>query len=219
MGACFGRCLNTITECFLYRSYLRHTNVFVDEDEQVEFGQSNNSTVKHNINLSNSSKNFLSLFSLKKFKQTCKYPIALELIEDSNLFNSYKRFNNKNTFTKVGLDDPLQVLDASGLIMNQGCVSFTPTSSIDLEWENEGMPTPTVIENNQLQNLDQLLSEPTVNNSLTVLPWFQLSTPNSLEWDLEEADNEDVETDKLLTEIERLTNRALEETAEWINSS
>ncbi|XP_058804190.1 uncharacterized protein LOC131671629 isoform X2 [Phymastichus coffea] len=189
MGACFGRCLNTITECFLYRSYLRHTNVFVDEDEQVEFGQSNNSTVKHNINLSNSSKNFLSLFSLKKFKQTCKYPIALELIEDSNLFNSYKRFNNKNTFTKVGLDDPLQVLDASGLIMNQGCVSFTPTSSIDLEWENEGMPTPT------------------------------LSTPNSLEWDLEEADNEDVETDKLLTEIERLTNRALEETAEWINSS
>lgn len=84
------------------------------------------------------------------------------------------------------------------------------------------IPGP-VIEKTKLKMLDESLSEPTGNNShppsFTASPWSQISTPNSLEWDPVEADNEDFETDKLLTEIERLTNRALEETAEWVNSN
>lgn len=58
-------------------------------------------------------------------------------------------------------------------------------------------------------------------SSLTVSAWSRISTPNSLEWDPVEADMScvDVDTEKLLTEIERLTDKALKETGEWTTDS
>lgn len=57
-------------------------------------------------------------------------------------------------------------------------------------------------------------------SSLTASPWSRVSSPNSLEWDPVEPDMVcvDVETERLLTEIERLTDRALKETGEWANA-
>lgn len=84
------------------------------------------------------------------------------------------------------------------------------------------MPTP--ITNNE--NLDSpvgSLSEISIHNtqpsSITASAWSRVSTPNSLEWDPVETDMVDIETEKLLTEIEKLTDRALKETGEWTKSS
>lgn len=41
-------------------------------------------------------------------------------------------------FISSGLDTPLQILDARTLMKQQACVSSTPGSSLDLEWEHEG---------------------------------------------------------------------------------
>lgn len=62
------------------------------------------------------------------------------------------------------------------------------------------------------------LSQP---SSLTASPWSRVSSPNSLEWDPEESEmvSEDVETENLLTEIERLTDRTLKETGDWTTAS
>lgn len=58
-------------------------------------------------------------------------------------------------------------------------------------------------------------------SNLTASSWSRVSSPNSLEWDPVESDMifVDVETEQLLTEIERLTDRALKETGEWTSSS
>ncbi|KAK2589133.1 hypothetical protein KPH14_001955 [Odynerus spinipes] len=123
--------------------------------------------------------------------------------------------------TSSGLDTPLQILDVRNLMKQQACVSSTPGSSLDLEWEHEGMPLP-VMDNDKISTDE---SQTSINNSqpssLTASPWSRVSTPNSLEWDPVEADMVcvDMETEQLLTEIERLTDRALKETGEWTNGS
>lgn len=57
-------------------------------------------------------------------------------------------------------------------------------------------------------------------SSLTASPWSRVSSPNSLEWDPVESNMVcvDVDTERLLNEIERLTDRALKETGEWTNT-
>lgn len=85
------------------------------------------------------------------------------------------------------------------------------------------MPTPTTNKEN-LESPVGSLSEISIHNtqpsSLTASAWSRVSTPNSLEWDPVETDiYQDVETEKLLTEIEKLTDRALKETGEWTKSS
>ena len=86
------------------------------------------------------------------------------------------------------------------------------------------MPLP-VIDNEKVESTDGSITQTSVNNSqpssLTASPWSRVSTPNSLEWDPVEADMVcvDLETEQLLTEIERLTDRALKETGEWTNAS
>lgn len=68
------------------------------------------------------------------------------------------------------------------------------------------------------------LTQTSVNDSqpssLTASPWSRVSSPNSLEWDPVESDMVcvDVDTEQLLNEIERLTDRALKETGEWANA-
>ncbi|KYM77375.1 hypothetical protein ALC53_12357 [Atta colombica] len=69
------------------------------------------------------------------------------------------------------------------------------------------------------------LTQTSANNSrassLTASPWSRVSSPNSLEWDPVEQNMVcvDIETEQLLTEIERLTDRALKETGEWTNTN
>ncbi|KAF3426145.1 hypothetical protein E2986_02419 [Frieseomelitta varia] len=166
-------------------------------------------------------------------------PVTLELLEDgawSKGTNKYARLNSRNNAsTSSGLDTPLQILDARTLMKQQACVSSTPGSSLDLEWEHEdtkgkeimvclGMPLP-IMDDEKVESTDGSITQTSVNNSqpssLTASPWSRVSTPNSLEWDPVEADMVcvDLETEQLLTEIERLTDRALKETGEWTNAS
>ena len=87
-----------------------------------------------------------------------------------------------------------------------------------------GMPLP-IMDDEKVESTDGSITQTSVNNSqpssLTASPWSRVSTPNSLEWDPVEADMVcvDLETEQLLTEIERLTDRALKETGEWTNAS
>lgn len=192
-------------------------------DEQVEFIDD-----KGDVDQPRGSKTLLSFLSLNRFKKKHGVPVTLELLEDgawSKGTNKYARLNSRNdASTSSGLDTPLQILDARTLMKQQTCVSSTPGSSLDLEWEHEGMPLP-VIDNEKVESTDGSITQTSVNNSqpssLTASPWSRVSTPNSLEWDPVEADMVcvDLETEQLLTEIERLTDRALKETGEWTNAS
>ncbi|XP_076766256.1 uncharacterized protein LOC143433038 [Xylocopa sonorina] len=225
MGACFGRCISKVTDSLSYRFYQRHTSMSYQGDEQVEFIDD-----KGDADQSRGSKTLLSFLSLNRFKKKHGVPVTLELLEDgawSKGTNSYARLNSRNNAsTSSGLDTPLQILDARTLMKQQACVSSTPGSSLDLEWEHEGMPLPIMDENyEKVESTDGSMTQTSVNNSqpssLTASPWSRVSTPNSLEWDPVEADMVcvDLETEQLLTEIERLTDRALKETGEWTNAS
>lgn len=83
-----------------------------------------------------------------------------------------------------------------------------------------GMPPP-IVDDDRGETED---SPTSVNNSqpssLTASPWSRVSSPNSLEWDPVEPDMVcvDMDTEQLLTEIERLTDRALKETGEWTST-
>lgn len=193
-------------------------------DEQVEFIDDKGGTDQ-----SRGSKTLLSFLSLNRFKKKNGIPVTLELLEDGawskGKTNKYARLNSRNdASTSSGLDTPLQILDARTLMKQQACVSSTPGSSLDLEWEHEGMPLP-IMDDEKVESTDGSMTQTSVNNSqpssLTASPWSRVSTPNSLEWDPVEADMVcvDLETEQLLTEIERLTDRALKETGEWTNAS
>lgn len=151
--------------------------------------------------------------------------MTLELLEDGGWTrggNKYTRLNSRNVSTSSGLDASLQILDVRTLMKQQTYVASTPGSSLDLEWEHEGLSLP--IMNNENENTENSLTQTSVNNSqpssLTASPWSRVSSPNSLEWDPVEPDMVcvDIETEQLLTEIERLTDRALKETGEWTNT-
>ncbi|XP_012139897.1 uncharacterized protein LOC100876539 [Megachile rotundata] len=223
MGACFGRCISKVTDSLSYRFYQRHTSMSFQGDEQVEFMDD-----KGDADQSRGSKTLLSFLSLNRFKKKHGVPVTLELLEDggwSKGTNKYARLSSRNdASTSSGLDTPLQILDARTLMKQQACISSTPGSSLDLEWEHEGMPLP-VMDDEKVESTDGSITQTSVNNSqpssLTASPWSRVSTPNSLEWDPVEADMVcvDLETEQLLTEIERLTDRALKETGEWTNNS
>ncbi|XP_024867230.1 uncharacterized protein LOC112451676 [Temnothorax curvispinosus] len=221
MGACLGRCLTKVTDSVPYRFYQRHTRMSPQEEEQVEFVD-----VQGHEDQANGSKSLLSFLSLKRFKKRHGVPVTLELLEDgrwSRGGNKYARLSSRNDVsTSSGLDMPFQVLDARTLMKQQAYVSSTPGSSLDLEWEHEGMPIP--IMEDERGDTDNSLTQTSANNSqpssLTASPWSRVSSPNSLEWDPVEPDMVcvDMETEQLLTEIERLTDRALKETGEWTSA-
>ncbi|XP_076239136.1 uncharacterized protein LOC143182175 [Calliopsis andreniformis] len=222
MGACFGRCISKVTDSLSYRFYQRHTSMSFQGDEQVEFMDD-----KGDADQSRGSKTLLSFLSLNRFKKKHGVPVTLELLEDgawSKGTNKYARLNSRNNAsTSSGLDSSLQILDARTLMKQQACISSTPGSSLDLEWEHEGLPVP-VVDDENVESIDGSMTHTSINNSqpssLTASPWSRVSTPNSLEWDPVEADMVcvDLETEQLLTEIERLRDRALKETGEWTSS-
>ncbi|CAL1677797.1 unnamed protein product [Lasius platythorax] len=220
MGACLGHCLARVTDSVSYRFCQRHTRMPFQGEEQAEFMDA-----EEHEDQTKKSKSLLSFLSLKRFKKKHGVPVTLELLEDGGWTrggNKYTRLSSRNVSTSSGLDTPLQVLDARTLMKQQTYVSSTPGSSLDLEWEHEGMPLP--IMNNEKENTENSLTQTSVNNSqpssLTASPWSRVSSPNSLEWDPVEPDMVcvDIETEQLLTEIERLTDRALKETGEWTNT-
>ncbi|XP_025075882.1 uncharacterized protein LOC105434029 isoform X2 [Pogonomyrmex barbatus] len=163
----------------------------------------------------------------KRYQKKHGVPTTLELLEDgrwSRGGNKYARLNSRNDVsTSSGLDTSLQVLDARTLMKQQAYVSSTPGSSLDLEWEHEGMPL--LIMEDDKGDTEGSLTQTSLNNSqpssLTASPWSRVSSPNSLEWDPVEPDMVcvDIETERLLTEIEQLTDRALKETGEWTSSN
>ncbi|XP_020295469.1 uncharacterized protein LOC109860647 isoform X2 [Pseudomyrmex gracilis] len=219
MGACFGHCLTKITDSVPYRYYQRHIKMPFqkEEQEQAEFmdAERDEDQIK-------GSKTLLSFLSLKRFKKKHRVPVTLELLEDgrwSRSGNKYIRLSSRNNAsTSSGLDTSLQILDARTLIKQQTYVSSTPGSSLDLEWEHEGLPLAILEDEKRDTEVD---TQTSVNNShpssLTASPWSRVSTPNSLEWDPVEPDIcVDMETEQLLTEIERLTDRALKETEIYI---
>ncbi|XP_011879041.1 PREDICTED: uncharacterized protein LOC105568191 isoform X3 [Vollenhovia emeryi] len=220
MGACLGRCLTKVTDSVPYRFYQRHTRMSFQEEEQVEFVD-----VEGHEDQAKGSKSLLSFLSLKRFKKKHGVPVTLELLEDgrwSRGGNKYARLSSRNDgSTSSGLDVSLQVLDARTLMKQQAYISSTPGSSLDLEWEHEGMPLPAV--EDERGDTEYSLTQTSANNSqpssLTASPWSRVSSPNSLEWDPVEPDMVcvDMETEQLLTEIERLTDKALKETGEWTN--
>ncbi|XP_012527507.1 uncharacterized protein LOC105831708 [Monomorium pharaonis] len=221
MGACLGRCLTKVTDSIPYRFYQRHTRMSFQEEERVELDDGGHR------DQAKGSKSLLSFLSLKRFKKKHGVPVTLELLEDgrwSRSGNKYARLSSRHDVsTSSGLDMSLQVLDARTLMKQQTYVSSTPGSSLDLEWEHEGMPIP--IMKDEKENLEYSLTQTSPNNSqpssLTASPWSRVSSPNSLEWDPVETDIVcvDVETEQLLTEIERLTDRALKETGEWTSTN
>jgi len=84
------------------------------------------------------------------------------------------------------------------------------------------MPVPIMDEKGDTEySLTQTSANNSQPSSLTASPWSRVSSPNSLEWDPVEPEMVcvDVETEKLLTEIERLTDRALKETGEWSSAN
>ncbi|KAH0946622.1 hypothetical protein HN011_000504 [Eciton burchellii] len=214
MGACLGHCLAKVTDSLSYRFYQRHTRMSFQGEEQVEFH------TKRNEDQIKGSKSLLSYLSLKKLKKK-KVPVNLELLEDTGWSrggNKYARLNSRiDVSASSGLDTSLQVLDARILMRQQTCVSSTPGSSLDLEWEHEGMSLPEDKRRDTEDSPTQTSINHSQPSSLTASPWSRVSSPNSLEWDPVEPDMVcvDMETEQLLTEIERLTDRALKETGEW----
>ncbi|KAF7991242.1 hypothetical protein HCN44_002804 [Aphidius gifuensis] len=218
--ACFGQCFANVTKSFTHR-YSRYTGS-CQEDEQVDSEQTRNGC---NLLLSSSpkskksKKNLLSFLPSKYFKRKNQIPISLELAEDnlwSRRGNKYFRLDSSNNASmSSNLNTPLQPLDARILLKHE-CVSSTTASSIDLEWEHEVLPIRFVDNENQINtnNSSKTSSKGSQPSSLTASPWSRVSTPNSLEWDSIDHDNEfiDAETEQLLTEIDRLKNKTLNET-------
>ncbi|XP_011879040.1 PREDICTED: uncharacterized protein LOC105568191 isoform X2 [Vollenhovia emeryi] len=243
MGACLGRCLTKVTDSVPYRFYQRHTRMSFQEEEQVEFVDVEGH--EDQAKGSKSLLSFLSLKRFKKKHGVPVTLELLEDGRWSRGGNKYARLSSRNDgSTSSGLDVSLQVLDARTLMKQQAYISSTPGSSLDLEWEHEGnplrfiyhfyksddtqanctragMPLPAV--EDERGDTEYSLTQTSANNSqpssLTASPWSRVSSPNSLEWDPVEPDMVcvDMETEQLLTEIERLTDKALKETGEWTN--
>ncbi|XP_043273241.1 uncharacterized protein [Venturia canescens] len=221
MGACLGQCYARISDTFTYR-YRKHTGTPFQEAEPVELCQLTEG--ENSASEPRGSKHLLSLLSLKRFKKKRGIPDELELTEGTSWSrgsNKYSRLNTRSDLsTSSGFTTPMQTLDARNLLKHQGCITSTPASSLDLEWEHEVLPMATIQPSQELSPNDSL-SRTSLNasppSSLTASPWSRISTPNSLEWDPVEAEIEgvDVETEQLLTEIERLTDKALKETGDW----
>ncbi|XP_033231122.1 uncharacterized protein LOC117182178 isoform X2 [Belonocnema kinseyi] len=206
-----------------HRFYRRHTRMFSEEDEQVELSQdSEEGQRKQLIN----SKRLLSFLIMKRFKKRNRGS-TLELIEDDDWpenCNKYMLLHSKNTAsTSYDSDSSLRTLTTRKLVKEQGCISSTPASSLDLEWEHEGIPLCALGFNKaeKSPNSSTRTAENSRHSSFTASPWSRVSSPNSLEWDPVEGDVVcmDLETEHLIIEIERLTDKTLRETGEWTESS
>ncbi|XP_043461105.1 uncharacterized protein LOC122497764 isoform X2 [Leptopilina heterotoma] len=223
MGGCFGLCISKILDPISNRFYRSHTRMSSEEDEQVEFDPDFEIGQRKQLN----SKRLLSFLIMKRFKKRNKGS-TLQLIEDDDDWtmncNKYILLHSKNAAsTSYDSDTSLRSTDPQKIIRDQRGISSTPASSLDLEWETEGIPLHALGTNQKEKSCNSSIK--TADNShpssLTASPWSRVSSPDSLEWDPIEADIVclDLETERLITEIERLTDKTLRETGDWTVTS
>ncbi|KAF5296167.1 hypothetical protein FQA39_LY12621 [Lamprigera yunnana] len=166
-----------------------------------------------------------NLFSNRDFSNLIDEKPVLEFVE--GIFNSggdsYSRLNESHLPSSSSYnsrDIPLQCLDVRALMAHT--TMSTPASSLDLEWEHEGLPSSVMCDPST--NSWALMPEDCTDSSTQIhggnSDWSRVSSADSLEWD--NVNNSlhaspilsdvDVDTQLLLSEIERLTSEALKET-------
>ncbi|XP_071440307.1 uncharacterized protein [Hetaerina americana] len=230
MGSCLGRCLpakeNKIMT-LIFPSNSRCNGI----ENNIYF---NTETVEAPVKKSYKARGITSFLCLRQNKSNSE-EVSLELDEDDWPRGDVRSKHLKICTTKMGAGGtnslnacPLNVYALEEL---QDVTSpSTPHSSIDLEWEPEGLMLPEVPAGMAMSGekdypMDHPMDHPmsTVCTSSQSAPWSRVSSPNSLEWDPCEEDHgvvgdssviygEDAETEQLISEIEQLTSRALRET-------
>nr|CAH7744011.1 unnamed protein product [Callosobruchus chinensis] len=169
-------------------------------------------------------------------KRRNKHKPVLQLVDGilNPQLTAYSRLSESQRLPSSGSctskDIQLQCLDARALL--QRTATSTPASSLDLEWEHETLPVSTLYDPSASSwtAIPEDISH--CPSSASPLPtgaavnsesdWSRISSANSLEWD--NAQNSiqaspplsevDADTQFLLCEIERLTNKTLEETGQ-----
>ncbi|PSN39302.1 hypothetical protein C0J52_18484 [Blattella germanica] len=195
MGACFGRCFN-IKSSKPYRS--QRTMYFQGEDN-VEVPPHESKPTRG-----------------KKIPQE----VTLELTDDT--WPTRKERTSRTTISRqqpsssAVVDVPLQPLDARSLLAARAVLQATNQREKSIA----SSTPPRVAEEEGCESA-------TTNGASAAgsTAWSRISTPDSLEWDPVEAplatandravEELDAETEQLLSEIERLTSRALRETGDW----
>ncbi|XP_057651243.1 uncharacterized protein LOC130890869 isoform X1 [Diorhabda carinulata] len=235
MGNCFNSCLPHQSSA---ARTLRNFNILDNESTAVDFAF----LVEENTSTANTSKrSFLS--RLFKKRSNKKRPV-LQLVDglrNAQISSGYSRLSESQRLPSTGSctsrDIQLQYLDARALL--QRTATSTPASSLDLEWEHETLPISLIHDpsGSSWTALPEDLSccpttSNTHNSEINANPsdsdWSRVSSANSLEWDnvhnsiqagssppLSELDTD---TQFLLGEIERLTNKTLEETGKELFS-
>ncbi|XP_018564059.1 uncharacterized protein LOC108905596 [Anoplophora glabripennis] len=226
MGNCFKSCLPESDTSRALRSF----NILNNQNDEVSF----TFLVEDNISTSDDNKrSFLSRFFKKRNDK--KKPV-LELVDGllNPQLNSYSRLSESQRLSSTGSctshDIQLQCLDARALL--QRTATSTPASSIDLEWEHETLPVSIINDpsGSSWTAIPEDISQcPSTTSPQNTAPapnsdsdWSRVSSANSLEWDnvqnsirasppLSEVDTD---TQFLLSEIERLTNKTLQETGQ-----
>ncbi|CAH1968908.1 unnamed protein product [Acanthoscelides obtectus] len=178
-------------------------------------------------------RNFLTrIFRKRRNKQK---PV-LQLVDGilNPQLTSYSRLSDSQGIPSSGSctsrDIQLQCLDARALL--QRTATSTPASSLDLEWEHETLPVSTLydpsgsswtaIPEDGFSHCPSNTSPMPTGGGNSESDWSRISSANSLEWDNVQNSIQvspplsemDADTQLLLCEIERLTNKTLEETGQ-----
>ncbi|KAJ3662357.1 hypothetical protein Zmor_006711 [Zophobas morio] len=227
MGSCFGKCLPKPDTS----KSLRNLNILQGQRNELEFSflVEDSSTTHQRIKRS-----FLSRFFNKRNDNSQK-PV-LDLVD--GLLNpqvtAYSRLNESQRLPSTGSctsrDIQLQCLDARALLSRTA--TSTPVSSLDLEWEHETIPISMIHDPSGSswtalpEDFSHYPSESSPQNTAPVAnsdsDWSRVSSANSLEWDnvhnsiqtSPPMSEVDTDTQMLLSEIERLTNKTLSETGQ-----
>ncbi|XP_023015407.2 uncharacterized protein isoform X1 [Leptinotarsa decemlineata] len=242
MGNCFQTCLpeSRAVKAFQNFSILDNENSAVDfsflVDENSPYAEENKS-----------SRGLLSRLFKKRTKKKISVHFSrqkpvLQLVDSllNPQVSAYSRLSesqrNPSSGSCTSRDIQLQCLDARALL--QRTTTSTPASSLDLEWEHETLPISMIHDPSgsswtQLpEDVSLCPSNSSPRHSASAAPpsesdWSRVSSSdNSLEWDnvhnsihasppLSEVDTD---TQFLLCEIERLTNKTLEETGQELFS-
>ncbi|CAM1304227.1 Uncharacterised protein g3710 [Pycnogonum litorale] len=134
---------------------------------------------------------------------------SFEIDRDEDFDEFLSRIHAK-TLASSSNDQPL-ILCATSLLKNDGS---TTHSSVELDWESEGLPYPPLAAYNTDEDVATTRTETVSLRS----HHDSNSSTSGFEWDEDVfslPDNRqrvDTETEQLLDEIERFTNRALNET-------
>ncbi|XP_028135676.1 uncharacterized protein LOC114330525 isoform X1 [Diabrotica virgifera virgifera] len=234
-----GNCINS---CLPHQSSaaraLRNFNILDNESTAVDFAF----LVEENTSSKHEEKR--SFFSRLFKKRTNKKRPVLQLVDglrNAQVPSGYSRLSESQRLPSTGSctsrDIQLQCLDARALL--QRTATSTPASSLDLEWEHETLPASMIHDpsgSSWTALPEDISCCPTtshthnseMNANASDSDWSRVSSANSLEWDNVQNSIQaegsppiselDTDTQFLLGEIERLTNKTLEETGKELFS-